>query len=314
MSRESLFVGIDVAKDKLDVAVRPTGELWSVANGEEGIGELVSRLLGLSPALVVLEATGGMETALAAVLGCSGLPVAVVNPRQVRDFAKATGRLAKTDRLDAGVIAHFGEALKPTTRPLPDAQAQALKELLARRRQLIAMQTAEKNRLHSTSALVREDILRHIAYLKGELDRIDKELGGRIKASPIYREREKLLRSFKGVGEVTARALLVGLPELGSLERKKLAALVGLAPLNRDSGKLRGKRSIWGGRAQVRSALYMAALSDAHRNPTLRPMYERFLARGKAKKVALTACMRKMLTILNAMLKHNTPWSYRPAV
>ena len=307
--KQSLYVGIDVAKANLDTEVRATGERWSVANQEEGVSQLVSRMVELSPALIVLEATGGLELLAVSALAAAGLPVVVVNPRQVRDFAKAVGRLAKTDRIDAGILAHFGEAVKPEPRPLADAETQALKDLLARRRQVVGMITAEKNRLGSARLPVKQDIQRHIVWLQQELARLEKDLGDKLHQSPIWREKEALLRSFKGVGPATSLTLLADLPELGTLNRKQIAALVGVAPLNRDSGTQRGKRKTWGGRSRVRAALYMAALVAAHCNPVISPMYQRLLAAGKLKKVALTACMRKMLIILNSMLKHRTRWN-----
>ena len=302
MDRESLFVGVDVSKARLDIGLWPTAEGWSVPNDEAGIAELVSRLQEVQPALVVLEATGGLAT--------GGLPVVVVNPRQVRDFAKATGKLAKTDSIDAQVLAHFGQAVRPTPRPLPDAQTQALEALLVRRRQVIAMLTAEKNRLSRASTTVRQGIRAHITYLQGGLRNLDNALGDSLRTSPLWRERDNLLKSVPGVGPVLSLTILAAMPELGTLGRRQAASLVGVAPLNRDSGALRGKRRVWGGRAQVRVALYMATLVATRFNPVIRAFYQRLCATGKPKKVALTACMRKLLTILNAMLKHRTPWGY----
>lgn len=310
MTTESPYVGIDVAKARLDVAVGSTAQVWSVPNQEEGIRQVVSRLGELSPALVVLEATGGQEVPVVAALAAAGLPVVVVNPRQVRDFAKATGRLAKTDALDAQVLARFGEAVRPEPRPLPDAEAQALQALVARRRQVVGMLTAEKNRLGSALPPVRKRIQSHLRWLHQELADLEKELGTTLRQSPLWREKDALLRSVPGVGRVLSLTLLAHLPELGSLNRRQIAALVGVAPLNRDSGTLRGRRTVWGGRASVRAALYMAALAGTQRNPLLRAFYQRLLAAGKPKKVALTACMRKLLTILNAMVKHGTPWNH----
>jgi len=314
MNPESCYVGIDVAKAQLDVAVRPTGESWSLSNDEAGIAQLVARLGGLSTVLVVLEATGGMELPLVAALAATKLPVVVVNPRQVRDFARATGKLAKTDTIDAQVLAHFGEAVRPTPRPLPDAQAQALGALLTRRRQIVGMLTAEKNRFSKASPSVRQGIQRHITWLEGEVSKLDKDLEDALRTSPLWREKEQLLRSVPGVGRVVSVTLLAELPELGSLDRRQIAALVGVAPLNRDSGTLRGRRMVWGGRARLRAALYMAALVATRYNPVIALFYHRLCSAGKAKKVALTACMRKLLTILNAMLKHRTPWGYATPV
>jgi transposase len=256
-----------------------------------------------------MEATGGLELPIVAALGTAGLPVVVVNPRQVRDFAKATGKLAKTDVLDAEVLALFAERVRPTPRPLPDVEAEALSALLARRRQLIAMLTAERNRLSRALLSMRPGIEEHIAWLEERVRALDEELSHSLRQSPLWRERENLLRSVPGVGPVLTITLLAELPELGALNRKQIAALVGVAPLNRDSGVLRGKRSVWGGRAPVRAALYMSALVATRFNPVIRSFYEHLRAAGKAKKLAITPCMRKLITILNAMLKHRTSWN-----
>lgn len=304
----STFVGLDVSKDWLDLAVRPAGRSWRCANASTAFPELVRELTALAPALIVLEATGGLELPVAAALATAHLPVVVVNPRQVRDFAKASGHLAKTDQLDAKVLAHFGEALQPTPRPLPDTAHQALSALLARRRQVLDMLVAERNRLHTAAAPVRERIERHIAWLQTELDDLEVELEQSLQASPVWQATENLLRSVPGVGPVAARTLLADLPELGTLDPKPLAVLVGVAPLNADSGRPRGKRHIWGGRAEVRSALYMATMSATRFNPVIREYYQRLLQAGKLKKVALVAAMHKLLTILNAMVKQQTPW------
>jgi transposase len=274
---------------------------------------LVERLRGLSPTLIVLEATGGLAVPLTSAVAAAGLPVVVVNPRQVRDFAKATGKLAKTDALDAAVLAQFAEAVRPALRPLPDAATQALSALLARRRQLIEMLTAEKNRLGSALPPVRPGIRAHIRWLERRLAALDADLAQAIRESPVWREKDDLLQSVPGVGPVLATTLLASLPELGTLTRQQIAALVGVAPLNRDSGAWRGKRRVWGGRAPVRAALYMSALVATRFNPVLRAFYQRLCAAGKAKKVALTACMRKLLTILNAMLKYRTRWQEHSA-
>ena len=304
-----VFIGIDVAQATLDVAVRPSGERWQAANDARGIAELVPRLQALSPTLLVLEATGGLELPLLAALGGAGQPVVAVNPRQVRDFAKAVGKLAKTDAIDAQVLAHFAEAVRPTVRPLPDAMTQTLAALVTRRRQLVEMLVAEDNRRRSAPAAIRADIQAHIDWLRKRLKDLDKELGQALRASPLWRAQEDLLRSVPGIGPTVTATLLAELPEPGTLDRKQIAALVGVAPLNRDSGTLRGKRSVWGGRAAVRAALYMAALVATRRNPVIRALYARLLAAGKVKKVALTACMRKLLVILNALLKHRTHWA-----
>ncbi len=308
MTEAYSYVGIDVSKGYLDVAARPTGEQWRVSNTEDELGHLVDRLQGLSPALVVLEATGRLAVPVAAALATVGLPVAVVNPRQVRDFAKATGKLAKTDRLDAQVLALFAERVRPVPRPLPDPQTQELIALLARRRQIVAMLVTEQNRLGVALPSVCPGIEEHIAWLKERLGGLQDGMAKLLRDSPLWRENENLLRGVPGVGPVLSLTLLGELPELGALGRRQIAALVGVAPLNRDSGTRRGKRSVWGGRAKVRAALYMGALVATRFNPLIKAFYQRLLAAGKPKKVALTACMRKLLTILNAMLKHRSPW------
>jgi transposase len=308
MTAPACFVGIDVAKATLDVAVRPAGERWSAPNDEAGIGALVTRLRPLTPALIVLEATGGFETAAVAALAAAGLPVVVANPRQVRDFARATGQLAKTDALDAQVLALFAERVRPELRPLPDAAVQALDALLTRRRQLLEMLVAEQNRLGFAAAAVRRDITQHIHWLQRRLHDVDGDLEQTIRGSPVWRAKEDLLRSVPGVGPVVSRTLLGELPELGTLTHKQIAALVGVAPRACDSGTLRGKRMVWGGRAPVRAALYMGALVATRCNPVIRAFYARLRAAGKPAKVALVACMRKLLTILNAILRTGTPW------
>lgn len=308
MTSEHHYVGIDVAKDTLDVALSSTGEVWHLAHNEEVIGQIVARLQPLRPLLVVLEATGGLDMPLTAALASAGLPMAVVNPRQVRDFARATGKLAKTDRLDARILALFAERVRPTPRPLPDAQAQALQALLTRRRQLVGMLTAEKNRSPSALGLAGRSVGDHIAWLEQEVEKLDGQVSDALRQSPVWREQEDLLRGVPGVGPVLTLTLVAELPELGTLGRRQIAALVGVAPLNRDSGTLRGKRTVWGGRATVREVLYMATLVATRCNPTIKSFYQRLLAAGKPKKVALTACMRKLLTILNAMLKHRKSW------
>lgn len=304
-----MFVGIDVSKHRLDVHVRPSGEEWSVNNDAKGHEELVRKLASLAPALVVLEATGGYQAAIAAELGARKLPAAVVNPRQVRDFAKATGRLAKTDAIDAAALAHFAESIRPEPRPMPDELTLELQALVARRRQLIDMRTAESNRLDTCrTEPVRRSIQKIINVLTTQIEKVDDDIDTTIKGSPLWREREDLLSSAIGVGPTTARTLLTHLPELGKLNRREVAALVGVAPFNDDSGKRSGARRIRGGRAEVRSVVYMATIAAVRHNPQLRNMYQRLLARGKLKKVALIACARKLLTILNAMMKTNTPW------
>jgi transposase len=308
MSATQRFVGIDVAKAQLDIALRPTGERWALANDDVGIAALVERLQAVQPTLIVLEATGGYQRAVVAALAAARLPVAVVNPRQARDFATAPGPLAKTDALDARALAHFAEAVRPTPRPLSDAQADELRALLARRRQLVAMRTAEQHRRGNAPPRLQTDIQAHITWLNTRLAALDDDLDTTRRASPAWREREELLRSVPGIGPVCTRTLLLDLPALGTLSRQRLAALVGVAPLNRDSGTLRGSRTIWGGRASVRATLYMSTLVAVRYNPVLKAFYERLRAAGKAAKVALTACMRKLLTILNAIVKHHIPW------
>lgn len=286
-----------------------TAKGWSVSNDEEGISQLVTRLQELSPALVVVESTGGLEFPVVAALAAYGVPIVIANPRQVRDFARGTGKLAKTDAIDSQVLANFAYTVKPTPRPLPDGLAQSLDAIVGRRRQLMAMMVTENNRLHTARQPTREDIQEHISWLKERLAKLDKELGNMVRQSPVWREKENLLRSVPGVGPVLTITILAELPELGALNRKQIAALVGVAPLNWDSGKFRGKRMISGGRAHVRGTLYMATLAATRFNPVIKAFYIRLVAEGKAKKVALTACMRKLLTILNAMLKHRTTWN-----
>jgi len=308
-----MFVGIDVAKAELVIAVRPSGERWTVVNDERGVRTLADRLRAERPELVVLEATGGYELLCVGALVAAGLPVVVVNPRQVRDFAKATGQLAKTDRMDADILALFAERVRPAVRALPDADAQELEALLARRRQLLEMLQAERNRLGQVFGRgkqpVKKSLKGHIAFLERELRITDTDLGTMIHESPAWRERDDLLQSVPGVGPVMSRTLLADLPELGRLSRRAIAKLVGVAPLSRDSGTMRGRRFVQGGRAPVRAVLYMAALVATKRNPAIRAFYQRLLAAGKPKKLALVACMRKLLTILNTMVRTASRWS-----
>ena len=304
-----IFVGIDVSKARLDIALRPSGARESIPNEEASILALVERLRAIQLTLIVLEATGGVERPVVHALAGAELPVIVVNPRQVRDFAKATGQLAKTDSIDADILARFAEAVRPALRPLPDRATEELRALVARRRQLTEMIVAERNRLSGAARPLRKRIKAHIRWLEAELEGVDSELDRSIRQSPIWHEQEDLLKSVPGIGPVVSRTLLAELPELGRLNRKQIAALVGVAPLNWDSGTLRGRRAIWGGRACVRAALYMAALVASRRNPAIREFYRRLRAAGKAPKVALTACMRKLLAILNAMIKHRVRWS-----
>ena len=308
MEGEARFVGIDVSKAQVDVAVRPTGKRWTLPYDETGIEGLIPQIVDLEPALVLLEATGGLELPLVAALAAAALPVVVVNPRQVRDFAKATGTLAKTDTLDAAVLAHFADAVRPEVRPLRDAETQALNSLTARRHQVMTMLVSEKNRLGSAIGAVSPRIEAHIAWLEQELSDLDKGLRQTLRQSPVWREKDDLLRTVPGVGEQLSLTLLANLPELGTLNRREIAALVGVAPYNRDSGTRRGKRAVWGGRSRVRAVLYMGALVATRHNPAIRDFYQRLLASGKPKKLALVACMRKLLVILNSMLKNSSPW------
>jgi transposase len=308
MTPTPYFVGIAVAKDTLDIAVRPTAEPWSAANDDTGIPPTVTRLQALAPTLVVVEATGGLESRLVAALATAGVPVVGVNPRQARDFAKAIGQLATTDALDAAVLAHFAEAVRPTPRPLPDAATQDLRALLVRRRQLVDRMTAERTRHPRAPGAIQPAIAAHLTWWAQELVRLDQDLDQRLQASPVWRAQDDLLRSVPGVGPVLTRTLLAHVPELGTLPRRKIAAVVGVAPFNGDSGTRRGKRTIWGGRAPVRAVRYRATLVATRHNPVIKAFYTRLLAAGKMKKVALTACMRKLLTILNAMVKSQIPW------
>jgi transposase len=309
MMEEPRFVGIDVSKDRLDVCVRPASETAQFVRDGEGIKALVDRMQQISPQIVVLEATGGFEAPVVAALADSGIAVAVVNPRQIRDFAKASGRLAKTDALDAEAIAHFAEAIKPEPRPLLDEQAREFKALVARRREIVDMIVREKNRYYQAAAKrVRKDLEAHIRFLERRLQSIDDDMDDAVRSSPLWRGKEDLLRTVPGVGPRTARTLLAEMPELGTLSRQKIASLAGLAPMNRDSGRWRGKRMIQGGRRGVRSALYMAALIASRRNPVFKTFYERLLSSGKAKKLALLAIARKLLVALNAMLRDHKPW------
>ena len=308
MESPAVFVGIDVSKAELEVYVRPQGICGTFANDAAGQQKLVKRLQSLCPTLIVVEATGGLERGIAYALAEAELPIAVVNPRQPRAFAQATGQWAKTDKLDAREIARFAEAVRPEVRPLPDAATQALSALLTRRRQIVSQLTAERNRLGSALPSIQPRIQAHITWLEEEQAALEAEIDTHIQRNPEWQAREQQLQAVKGVGRVTARTLTVDLPELGTLNRKQIAALVGLAPFNRDSGPRRGRRHIQGGRAHIRSCLYMAATCAARFNPVIKPFYERLIKAGKPHKVAITACMRKLLTILNAMVKNNTAW------
>jgi transposase len=303
------FVGIDVSSERLDCHVRPSGEAFAVARDGESLAALVDRLRALAPEVIVIEATGGYETTVAATIGAAALPLVVVNPRQIRDFARATGRLAKTDALDAEIIARFAEQIRPEPRPIPDEQARALGELVARRRQILEMMLAERNRRRMlTRRPLLKGVDRHLAMLQKELSALEQDLDGEIRGSPAWREKEELMRSVPGVGRIIARTLIAELPELGALAHRQLAALVGLAPMNRDSGKWRGQRHIVGGRASVRSALYMGAMTAVRVNPTLRTFADRLRAKGKRPNVVLVAVAHKLLTILNALIRERATW------
>lgn len=309
MNASGTFVGIDVSKQMLDVAVRPSGERWRTTNDERGIKELVSRLRPMGASLVVMEATGGYETALALAMVEAKIAMRIVNPRQVRDFAKGKGLLAKTDSLDAAVLAEYGETYRPEARGLRDAQAREMADILSRRRQLIEMKTAENNRLEHARGEVRKEILAHLSWLSRRIKKIDEDLDKKIRNSPLYLDKRERLKSVPGVGNQTALSLILNLPELGTLNRKQIAALAGVAPFNKDSGQRRGKRAVWGGRAQVRAVLYMAAVVASRHNDVIRDFYAKLCAAGKPKKLALTVCMRKLLTVLNAMAKNQTSWT-----
>ena len=304
-----MFIGIDVSKAQLDVCARPSGKSWRVSNDEAGIAQLVGELVELKPELVVMEATGGFEVPVAAALAVAGVALAVVNARQVRDFAKAIGRLAKTDTIDAAVLAHFAEAVHPQPRPMPDQETVELSAHLTRRRQLVEMLTAETNRMRTARPeKLRQRIYLHVKWLRQQLRDVDVDIDSDLRKSAVWREKDDLLQSVPGVGPVLSRTLLAELPELGTLDRRQIAALVGVAPLNRDSGTSHRKRVTWGGRAVVRTPLYMAALVATRHNTIIRATYVRLVEAGKAKKVALVACMRKLLVILNAMVRDRRPW------
>lgn len=307
MSNPESFVGIDVSKAWLDVAWLD-GRTLRIDQTPEAIASLLEQLRSQPPTLVVMEATGGLETGVASALAAAGLAVAVVNPRQVRDYAKACGRLAKTDRIDALVLAAFAAAIRPQVRALPDEHTRALGDLLARRRQLVEMRVQEKLRLQQASPVQRVSLREHIAWLDERIDRLDIDLTHALRSSPAWRDKDDLLTAIPGVGSLMRATMMALLPELGALNRRQIAALVGVAPFNRDSGKHQGGRVIWGGRAQVRRTLYMATVAATRCNPVIRAFYQHLRGQGKPAKVALTACMRKLLTIMNAMLKHHSPW------
>ncbi len=311
---QDLFIGIDVSKATLDIAVLPGELAWSVANNEEGVQELIAKISQLGvPRIILMEATGGFERRPLAWLGAAGLPVVAINPRNVRDFAKSIGLLAKTDKIDAKTLALFAQRNLPACRPLPDEQTRSLQDLIVRRRQMLDMLSAEQNRLPLVeNPRVRREIRSHIAWLEKRIQNVDDDLDQAIKNSPAWQPKSDLLRSARGVGPVLASTLIAQLPELGSLTNKKIAALVGVAPFNRDSGPIRGRRCVWGGRADIRKVLYMATLAAIRFNPTIRAFYKRLCQAGKLRKVAITASMRKFITILNAMVRDKKPWCPSP--
>lgn len=309
----AIYVGMDVSKATIDVCAT-TGETWQAANDDAAMDALCRQVAALQPALVVLEATGGYELRVAGALAAADVPVAVVNPRQVRHYARSVGRLAKTDRIDAAILARFAAAVRPEPRPLPDAETRAIEALISRRRQLIGMITSEENRLKTAPAVTRGDIKGLLAVMRRRLAKLNASIDDRVRRSPVWRAKDDLLQSVPGIGDTTARTLIVLLPELGRLSKKRIAALVGVAPMNQDSGTLRGRRRVLGGRARVRSALYMAALVGTQRNPTLKAFYTRLRDAGKPAKVALVACMHKLLTIVNAMMRDSRHWEAPCAV
>jgi len=310
--KSEVFVGIDVSKTQLDVATRPEGTKFSVANSEEGIADLVKILKTSPPTLIVLEATGGLEMPALSALAAAGLPVVMVNPRQARAFAKALGKLAKTDGIDADVLAHFGEATRPEVRPFKDHETQELTALVARRRQLIDMLTQEKNREARAAQAILQNIRLNIEWLEKRVQEIEAQLNKNVRNCPAWREKDNLLRSTPGVGKVLSFTLIADLPELGALNQRKISALVGVAPLNNDSGQRVGTRSVWGGRSHVRHVLYMATIAALRHNPVIKAFHQRLIQAGKKPKVAIVACMHKQLIILNAMVKKNTPWRTLP--
>lgn len=303
-----LYVGIDISKDSLDMAIHDSEKQWHFANSEAGIQKICKLMANLNPTLVVCEATGGYEMPLCIHMGETGIPVALINPRQIRDFAKATGKLAKTDRLDARAIAHFAAAIHP--KPQVIAENQDIKDIVTRRSQLVQMVIAEKNRLRSARKNTKMRIQAHIEWLEAELDEIDRGLRKQIKENPDLKEKDKILQSIPGVGPVVSGTMIAGLPELGKLDRKKIAALTGVAPLNRDSGTMRGKRTIWGGRSKVRTMLYIGTLVAIRYNPIIKTFYQRLFEAGKSKKTAIIACMHKLLNIINVMIRNRSLWRY----
>jgi len=305
---DARYVGIDVSKDRLDVHVQPTGEAFAVARDGEGLASLVARLKPLAPHVVAVEATGGFEMTVAAAIAGAGLPLAIVNPAQVRHYAQALGRRAKTDRIDAEVIARFAAAVRPEPRPLPDEATQALADLVTRRRQIIAMMVAERQRATRLPKRLKRSCERVVRVLEKELAALDQDIDTTVRGTPAWRVKEDLLASVIGIGTITARALIADLPELGTLNRRQIAALVGVAPFTRESGQWRGKSFIAGGRPTIRAALFVATMAAVRHNPSIRDFRDHLIARGKPKMVAMVACMRKLLTILNAILRDQTPW------
>jgi transposase len=307
---KEVFVGIDIAKKHLDIAIGKDGEMMRIDNVVEEVEKMIAQLKELQPSLIVMEATGGLEKPLMAQCGQAFLPTAVINPRRARAFANASGRLAKTDKIDAQGLAHFAEALRPEPQTVPSEEQEHLSGLVTRRSQLVKMCSMERNRLHTTLPALKSHVLAMIQHINTEIEVIEKEIEAAISNNPVWQEKADIYRSVKGVGDIMAAVLLAELPELGTLCRRKIALLVGVAPISKDSGGRRGKRRIFGGRAGVRSTLYMATLSATRHNPVIRKHYQKLLARGKEKKVAITACMRKLLVILNAMARDNSPWNY----
>jgi transposase len=303
------FVGIDISKDQLDIAVRPTNERNRFANTDEGVDLLVQTLKAFQPALIVMEATGSYHRLVLGRLVAAGLPAIAINPRQARDFARAIGRLAKTDAIDADVLAEFGEKIRPEFRAIATEATQQIEAICTRRRQLVSMLAAEKNRIHTAPSSMRTVINKHIQWLEKHIQQLEKDLDKQIRSTPAWRDKDDLLRTCKGIGPITSHTMLACLPELGTLNRGQIAALVGVAPFNNDTGKYRGRRHVQGGRADVRSVLYMATLTAIRFNAPIRAFHQRLIDAGKLKKVAITACMRKLLTILNAMVRTNKPWS-----
>jgi transposase len=307
MTAELVYVGMDISKATIDICVSD-GEVWQAPNDDRAMDELVERIVALGATLVVLEATGGYELRAAGALAAARVPVAVVNPRQVRSYARSVGQLAKTDRIDARILARFAAAVRPEPRPLPDAETSELEAMITRRRQLIEMITAERNRLELATPVTSRQIKLHIGWLRRQLAKVDEGIDGLVRRSPLWRAKDDLLQTVPGIGDVTSRSLLALLPELGTLKKKQLAALVGVAPINRDSGTMRGRRRVWGRRGRVRSALYMATLVGTRRNPILKAFYARLRGAGKPAKVAIVACMHKLLIIINAMVRDGRVW------